>query len=270
MVGLANQFVLEAGLNDDGGEDYYAEFNFGLPDLMLFLAAARTHSKVEEIAIGPIVLEATDVTTDYLAAGVSSEPFGPFTFGVDASHWGDADAITTQTVRVQLGANTRDWNLQLAPQTRAIDMHTLGGRTRTVDSNGYGVSTTYFGLGPLSITLGYNKNYYEQDLSRVASLRALLLVLRGTLSRQTLELAAGLEDERISAAAYYALPGAMLGVDWFQSVSAVDDSRSNAITLSAFWDVTARWQLRVKAGQQYPDTNETPLTFASAGFAYRW
>jgi len=270
VVGLPNQLVIEAGLDNDGGQDYYAELNFGLPDLQVFVAAAHTRNELEELAVGPAVLEATDITTDYFAAGVSSPPFAPVTVGADASYWGDDDAVTTQTARVQLGANTRDWSLQLAPQLRTIAVHTLSERTRTLDSNGYGISATYFGLGPVSVTLGYNKNYYDKDLSALASLRALLLVLRGTLSRQALELAAGLEDERLSAAAYYALPGALLGVDWFQSVSAVDDSRINAFTLSGFWDLTAQWQLRLKTGQQRSSTGESPLTFAGAGFAFRW
>lgn len=270
VLGTANQLVIEAGLNDDGGRDYYAEFNFGLPDLRLFVSAAHTRNELEELAVGPVVLEATNITTDYFAAGVSSDPFAPMTVAADASYWGDEDAITTQTARVQLGFNTRAWNLQLAPQFRTIAVHTLIDRTRTLETNGFSLSATYFGLGSLSVTAGYNKNYYDQNLSVVASLRALLLVLRGTLSRQTLELAAGLEDERLSAAAYYALPGALIGVDWFQSVSAVDESRINVVTMNAFWDVSAQWQLRLKAGQQHSSTGEPPLIFASTGFAFRW
>jgi hypothetical protein len=251
--------------DEDGGDNLALDLDLTLPAngrLVLSAGESRTAS------------DGVTITTRSYLIGLNSDPLAPFAAGLEAEHWGDKDALVSDTLRLVLTLNGEHWSLSLRPQRRTHTLYTdpllpcpACQPRYEVQSTAVAVDASYFSDGPWSLSAGYTRHEYDRDVSNLARYPRLARFL---FTPTTLNLANGFQDYRLSLGASYAATWGLVGYDWLKSVSKVDGAVTYVNTVSVATDLSAQWSLRLHGGWQQDGATNQSLGFGGAGLSYSW
>jgi len=214
----------------------------------------------------------TTITTSTFIAGLYNNPGSRFEFGIDYRYWGNESEINTNTYRLTLGWRADNFSIRILPQYRPITLYTTGlfairrRPTIEVDSTGLGLEFDYYGLSPLNLSLGYLKNKYDGDVSRLATGK----FVRFIFSPDTLDLASGFEKDRVYVDAGFSFKIFNPGLEWLRSRSAVDGAEVIVKSVYLITRLSSSWTLDLRLGIQELSVSADKLKIASAGLSYYW
>ena len=261
---LPSLLSLEWSAGDDGRSDLYLDLDLAIGGPRLLFSAAR--SRIDN--------EFSSYTIESYLVGLSNDPLDRVNYGAELEQWGREDHITATSLRGFLAWNGRDWTATVRPQRRHIVLTTSELCQRfpacpeqwEVESYGIGIDGIYYWQA-WGFTAGVSLQDYDRDLSPLAN-SALVIRLFSPLA---LELATGFEDYGISAGLRYAFRRALLSVDEYRSVSAVDGLASWLTSARLSIDLDRHWRLRLSAGQlRMPALDDGDTLYGGLGFVYGW
>jgi hypothetical protein len=209
--------------------------------------------------------------TDFWSAGIGSDPLGDFSIGLDYSVWGNEHAMTIHSVRATFGFNSDHFSLTLSPQQRTIRLRLKEPYSQQrphwqEESQDIGITATWYALPDWSFSSNYIQYHYTANPVRLATdYRAALI-----FSQDTLQLASGLDDNRMVLGVNHYLEKTVLGGEWARSLSAVDNSTATTVTLLISTERSRSWRLDLHGGVQNTEYNDSAILFADIGVAYRW
>lgn len=260
---LPSVVSLEWGGDDYGNRDSYLSLDYAFPgEQRLLFSAGSTRS----------VSEDNPLTTKNSLLGLRSDPLRNFSGGVDFEHWGDEDALTTDTFRLVFEFNLEQWLISIRPQWRTLTFVTdcvapINCDTEEkVRSTGTAIDVNYFSNGPWSLSLGYAKHDYNRKVEALYQYPVFDLIF----SARTMDLAAGIEDYRNSIGVSYFASNSLWGLSRIKTVSKVSAVTTIITTLSFSTDINENWRLLLRAGNQTNEDKTDRIGFGSAGFSYSW
>ena len=261
---LPSLLSVEWSAGDDGRSDLYLDLDLAIGGPRLLFSAVQTR----------IDNEFSDYSTQSFLIGMVNDPLQTLNYGAELEQWGRADHITSTTVRGFLAYNSLDWTLAIRPQWRNIVLSTsdLCRRFPTcpdewrIESYGIRVDGNYY-WGAWGFALGLSAHDYDRDLAPLATNPWVIRLF----SPLALELAMGFEDYGMSAGLRYAFRRALLSVDEYRSVSAVDGLASWLTSVRLAIDLDRQWRLRLNGGLlRMPEISGGSTLYAGVGAAYSW
>jgi hypothetical protein len=214
-------------------------------------------------------------TTHTTRVGVSSDPLSNFSAGAELEHWGRQDVLVTDTLRVVLEASLEHWLFSLRPEWATVTLSTdcvaviiaNCNPEEKVHSTGAAVDIDYFTAGPWGFSLGYASHTYDRHIEALGRYP----VFQWVFSAATLDLAAGVEDNRTRVGVSYATVHSLWGLSHLRSMAKVGGAESLITTLRFSTDLSEQWRLQLRLGRQrYRDDSNDSVGFAGAGLAYSW
>ncbi len=261
---LPSLLSVEWSAGDDGRRDRYLDIDLAIggPRLLFSVAQMRIDN------------EFSDYSTQSFLIGMVNDPLQVLNYGAELEQWGREGHITSITLRGFFAYNSLDWTLVVRPQWRNIVL-SASDRCRRfpacpdewqIESYGLRTDASYY-WRTWGLALGLSVHDYDRDLTPLATNpRAIRL-----FSPLALELAMGFEDYGISVGLRYAFPRALLSVDEYRSVSAVDGLASWLTNVRLSIDLERQWRLRLNGGLlRMPDIDDGSTLYAGVGAVYSW
>ncbi len=255
----------EGGGDAQGSRDQYLDLDYAfVGESRLLAAVARTRSNGRN----------NSITTRSILLGFRTDPLERLSIGVDLETWGEKGSLETKTLRAILDVSLQHWQFSLRPQWRTLTFSTdcvriirpLCRSDAEVKSTGTALDVSYYPDGPWSFSLGFARHDYDRNVEALALNPRLQFVF----SAATLDLSAGLEDRRSSAAVFYFSGDALWSFSWLKSISRVTGEAGFVHTLRFSTDLGEQWRLRLRVGNQTLEKGRDPVGFAGAGLAYSW
>jgi len=261
-ITLPSVISASASLDDSDSGSFYLDSDLALPAGLRFSVGGGNNAN-----------SATriDVKTQSYHAGLASNPLDVFAMGFDFEHWGEDNALLSDTWRVDFSLNFDSWALRLSPARSTITGFTRDTTLVSIppqfeiDSNRYEASFSYFSPSDWNVTAGYTYINYSRDVTKVTtSLRVAAL-----LSPQTLQLISVLDKRRYLFSIGYSIGDDQTGLDLSRTESALD--ASHYTTLSVFYSkpFATRWAADVTLGQQRANYGDK-FNFINLVLNYFW
>lgn len=185
--------------------------------------------------------------------------------GIGYSYWGNNDELWTETLDLMFVVHGDDFSFRLQPRFTTLNIYTLPimGQRRLgeTDSEGWGISLSYYGTKNWTFNLSATEYDYDADLTKLNTLLAQFVFSNATLllSDNFLEKSTSLEIIR-------QFGKIDLGVVIGQSVSAIDHSDIDNYAINLEWFLDPGYSLFMEAGKTVPESGD-PGTSITAGFS---
>ncbi len=165
---------------------------------------------------------------DYWNIGFGYRFSKSFDVEFELGNYGQGRDINIDTIDLTLSLSSQDWSFSLKPQFDHIDvLLTNTNRIRKFDSEGLGLSASYYGIKQWELMLSYDRYRYSIN---PRSLSLPFVIAR--LSSKALLVTSGLKDNIISADITYLLDNADISIHYSRSESAIDQSTSDIASVA--------------------------------------
>jgi hypothetical protein len=262
---LPSTVSFSIGGDAEGSRDSYFDLDYAfVDDSRLLFSSSSNRSDSQD----------NPITTRSVLLGFRTDPLARFSAGVDLEHWGEEDTFVTDTLRVVMDVSLQYWQFSLRPQWRTLTFTTdcvaiilpQCDPEVKVKSTGAAFDVSYFSDGPWSFSLGFARHDYDKDIQALAQHPVFQLIF----SAATLDLSAGLEEQRSSAGVSYFSGDHFWSFSRMKSVSAVTGVTSFVNTLRYSTELNKQWRLSLNMGGQTLENGDDRVGFAGAGLAYSW
>lgn len=256
--GLPSVVSASASIDNSDSSSFYFDSDLALPGSLRLGAGGGNNANAAS---------RIDVKTTSYHASLATDPLKDVALGIDYEHWGEDNALLSDTWRVDFTVNLADWSLRFSPARSTITGYTVlrAYPQFDLDSDRYDAGISYFSPSDWYVTAGYTYYNYSRDVSKVTtSLRAAAL-----LSPATLQLLSVLDQRRYSFGIGYNLADDQIGVDWSRTESALDASHYTTLSLFYSKPFLLNWAADISIGQQHASYGDT-LSFANLVLNYFW
>jgi hypothetical protein len=226
-----------------------------------------------DFSYGESYVESDDarLETRFRSLSLSTDPLVRVSGAFGYEDWGDEDALTIETIWLELALNLGDFSIALRPQQRDIQLEVLEWVRRfrshvDLESRDLGLRLDYYGLDGWVLSGSYFYYDYTEDLSRLDEDRRAQFIF----PLNTLDLATGLDERSYSLGLGTQVGGASIDLDWTRSRSAVDGSHSTVTSLSGDFSLDDHFGLSLMGGAQDVDYAEELILFANIGLNIIW
>ena len=258
---LPSVLSLSYGADVDGGRNLFVSSNLRLNRYLRLTLTYGDSNQNSNVSV-------VDLDTKTYLAGLTLVADPDFSAGFEYEYWGEEDSLITKTGRLVFDVGIGDWMLTAAPEMRKITVY-FSNTSRDLDSKALAVTLGYYGWEKLSFSVGYTKYDYEKDVSKL-DLNLFQLIALGRERALAIATLQNATDDHvwIAEASYYA-QSAILGINWVQTVNAIDESTSYVTSGFITAEINANWTVNFNAGWLEDVENETS-EFASVGLSYYW
>lgn len=207
--------------------------------------------------------------TGNFALGFTTPRERRFALGLSWETWGAEEIYTTDTLTLDLMANTPRWELRASPAWLDIELtgRSLLGRppprVRT-SAVALELAATWYGWDRWALAVAAATWDYDADVTRLSGRLAQLF-----LSNQALGYGYGLADRQLHASLDRETAFGLAGVAWTRTHSAVDGSRWDTLSLRLDWDVSKSVTFYGEAGRVDAGSGGEDSTFATLGISLR-
>lgn len=271
----ASSIRYEQGQNDNDGDSRYLDIDLGLPG---------RHHLVFGYGNSTSPADTGTLESDSFYVGLLSDPYADRSMGITYTALKEEDSFDLDSIRLDITANTDDWEFSLSPELRSIDIFTA---TTTTTTSGQGAGSTtvtgttdttistlspalgavagYYGIERIYLRAGITVFAYEKDVTSLSSRAENTM---RNISVSTLDQAYGLEDYRILFAAGYNYGPGNIGLRHTHSVSVVEDATTKTSSLHISYKFSEAWRTELTAGTVNDGIDDSG--FVSAALGYYW
>ncbi len=249
---------LEAASDDADTDRYYSELTVINNDHLFAIGVDIT--RVPEIP--------TDLSANGYNVSYNYQLNTAWDLGASYERWGTDQRILADTLNINIGLKTDNWQFLLSPEYRNIKIYSQARNNRRVSrsfhSTTVGVDAWYYGFDPFEISVGGKKYDYSID-TRIFTNPAAGRVL----SLQALLYTRGLTDYYYSYELAYNFPHQRIGIERTRIESAVDEEHSDVTSLRLNYFSQTNWILTLEAGQTEASSGGD-LTYGLVGINFNW
>lgn len=246
---------LEYQSSDDDSTDFYMDLGLSLNSsnkLKLGIGESQLHDVTQSIDTENYDIQLVHLTPRDVDVGIGY------------AYWGNDDELWTETVNLMLVIHGEDFSFRIQPRFTTLHIYTVPimGQRRLgeTDSEGWGISFSYYGFENWTVNLSATDYEYDADLTKLNSLLAQFIFSNTALllSDIFLEKSNSLEIKRQFNKIDL---GFLLG----QSVSAIDHSEIDNRAVNLEWYLHPDYSLFIETGETVPESGD-PGTYITAGF----
>ncbi|MEJ2143279.1 MAG: hypothetical protein P8Y24_13170 [Gammaproteobacteria bacterium] len=247
---------MEYQSNEDDSTDFYM-------DLGLYLNPSNTL----KIGVGESQLHdaGQSIDTDNYDIQLVHHISRNIDIGIGYSYWGNKDELWTETLDLLFVVHGDDISIRLQPRFSTLNIYTvpITGQRRLVESNsdGWGVSLSYYAIKNWTFNLAATDYNYEVDLTKLNTLLARII-----FSNATLLLSDNFLEKSTSFEIIRQFKNFDLGLVIGQSVSAIDHSDIDNYAINLEWYIHPDYSLFMETGETIPESGD-PGTYVTAGFS---
>ncbi len=257
-----SEISVGGGLDSVGGWSRDTALTLEAPAAtLIFLSAGESN----------IESDRSSLRTRYWSAAFSTDPAQAVSVGIAYDKQDSDDAIDIDGISVTVVVNKGNFSFSLTPGQRNISL-SLNERLRskrqapTIESRDILVSASWFASTDWSISATYSNADYNENVGRLATDPRVQLVF----SPETLQLSTGLEKRRFTAGIQRYFAQLDTGLEWSHSVSAIDHSTADSVTVLASKALSRAWRIDASTGISRTDYSADTIFFGDIAVAYRW
>jgi hypothetical protein len=258
---LPSVLSLNYGADVDGGQNVFVNTNLSVNRYLRFTLAYGDSRQDSNVSV-------VDLDTKTYLAGLTFVADPEFSAGFEYEYWGEEDSLITKTSRLLFDMDISDWTFSVAPEMRTNTVY-YAQTSKDVDSKAVALNLGYYGWDKLSFSVGYTKYDYDKDVSKL-DLNLFRLIQLGRERALAIATLQNATDDHVwyTEASYYA-QAAVLGVNWAQTVNAIDNSKTYVTSGFVSTEITSSWVITLTAGWQ-EDIENDRSEFANVGLSYYW
>lgn len=210
-------------------------------------------------------INAGNLDLDYWNIGLGYRFSNAFDMEFETGSYGQGREINIDTIDLTLTLSSGDWSFSLKPQFDRVEvLVTNTNRVRDFDSEGLGLSISYYGIRQWELMLSYDRYQYSIN---PRSLALPFIVTR--LSSKALLVTSGLKDNIIATDITYLLDYTDIGIHYSRSKSAIDQSTSDLVSLNLNFYHFSPYKLGLEFGAAGSDI-DSANHYAGLTLGYLW
>ena len=251
-----SSFWMEYQSHDDNSTDFYMDLGLYLnPDNKLMIGLGESQLQDANKSI-----DASNYSIQLIHHANSN-----IDVGIGYSYWGNDDELWTETFDFLLAIHSENFTLRFQPRFTTLNIYTVPimgtRRLGDTDSEGWGLSLSYYGFKSWVINVSGTDYEYDADLTKLNTLLAQFIFSNTTLllSDSFLEKSTTLEVKK-------QFNHFDLGLVAGQSVSAIDHSEVDSTAINVEWFVNKDYSLFFETGRVEPESDD-PGEYVTAGFS---
>ena len=247
----------------------YSEDEDAARDAFLDLYWALTNDDNVSIGIGQYQSEflGQEVISNQYHIGYETLRTAPSSMQIFYEYLGKNREFELHTTGIGYGYHTGNMSLGLNAQYREINLYSrtfdFGQLKIDLSSAGYGPEI-FFYSGNLTLFVSGMWYDYSEDVSRLASVKALFLLGRQNYNRTSI-----MNDWEIIAGLQYKFVYISIGVQYGQSRSAIDQVLTDVYTLILKTDLGEQWMLELEGGEVDEELSDA-IAYGRIGIGFRF